>query len=86
MSNSVTGTSLTSFIFTVDDLFKALKATSPGRFKLLQQCARSTNASALGNDELFTTSTVLTHEARVLEHGNVLLHGGETHGVKAREG
>jgi hypothetical protein len=60
-------------------------AVSPDHFELLEQPTCVADGVHVPANQLLAAAPLLGHEPRVLENCNMLLHGGEAHGVQTRE-
>src|SRR5262245_47325501 len=54
-------------------------ALAPNHFEVVEELGRALEPRAVGGDQLLAAAGTLLNETRALEHGDVLLHGGETH-------
>ena len=64
-----------------DEVGHAVDATAPQRLVLVEQAARQAEPLDVGAHDLAAAGALLGDQAGPLEHRDVLLHGGEAHGV-----
>ena len=58
---------------------------APGGLELVEDAPRPADGGPVGVDELLATAPLLGDQAGALEHRDVLLDGGEAHGVVGGE-
>jgi hypothetical protein len=63
-----------------------LDAAAPDLLVPVEQPCGGPDGGDVGVDDLLAALPLLDHQVRPLEHGDVLLHGGEAHGVGTGQG
>ena len=70
----------------VEDPAETVEALAPEVLELHEEELRMPNRVDVAADELLSPVPLLRHEVGALQHGDVLLHGGEAHRVAASKG
>src|SRR5687767_495906 len=68
-----------------EDVVELAEAGEPQPFELVERSARLGEPLRVAADDAFPALRFLGHESGLLEHGDVLLHGGERHVVAGGE-